>query len=147
MPRPFHFSLQKVLDYRSQLEEQARMALAQAQAAYAEQVRRTESLRKRLAEHERNLYHDNQVNADELWLWRNYRQRLLDELRSAEARMLELAKEVNRRRREAVERSKDKKLLEKLKTQQALRHEQEEQYQEQKAFDETATLRYQSRDV
>jgi len=34
MPKPFRFSLQKVLEYRGQLEDQAKIALAKAQQAH-----------------------------------------------------------------------------------------------------------------
>jgi len=34
MPRPFRFNLQKVLDFRSQVEDQAKQALAKAEQAH-----------------------------------------------------------------------------------------------------------------
>lgn len=145
MARPFRFSLQRVLDYREQLEEQARLALAKAQHAYTAQSEQVKVLRQALAEHEGSLYAKGAPTAEELWLWRAYKQRLSQDLGQAEARLLDLAKKLNACRREAVERSKERKLLEKLKQNQAERHAQEEQYREQKEYDEMATLRYQPR--
>ncbi|MFW5735198.1 MAG: flagellar export protein FliJ, partial [Oceanidesulfovibrio sp.] len=121
MTRPFTFPLQRVLDYRGQLEEQAKMALGKAQQAYTRQVERTQEIRDSIERHEAALY-ENDPSPQDMWLWRNYKARLMQELKEAERRMLELAQEVNRCRREAVYRSKDRKLLEKLKTKQKIRH-------------------------
>jgi flagellar FliJ protein len=143
MPRPFHFSLQRVLDYRAQLEEQAALALAKAQQAYTAQTGKVEDLRAQIAAHEQSLYADGAPSAQSMWLWRNYKERLQHDLSRAEQRALELARELNKARREAVNRSKERKLLEKLKSNQAMRHEEDEKLREQKEFDEMATLRYQ----
>lgn len=146
MTRPFTFALQRVLDYRGQLEEQAKMALAKAQHAYTKQVELVQEMRDALERHEASLY-DNEPSPQELWLWRNYKARLVQELKDADRRLLELAQIVNRCRREAVFRSKDRKLLEKLKTKQKIRHDEEEELREQKEFDEAATLRYRPQDL
>ncbi len=144
MARRFIFSLEKVLDYRAQLEEQARLQLAVAQRAYQEQVARVSGLREALARHERSLNADDgPLSAADIWLWRNYKERLFQDLAKAEATMLDCAKELNKCRREAIVRSKDRKLLEKLKTRQAIRHAEEHKLAEQKEHDEMATLRYQ----
>jgi len=45
MPRLFQFKLQRVLDYRIQLEDRARHALALARRDQQEQVRLIESLK------------------------------------------------------------------------------------------------------
>ncbi|TVM16674.1 flagellar export protein FliJ [Oceanidesulfovibrio indonesiensis] len=146
MTRPFHFPLQRILDYRGQLEDQARMALGKAQQAYSRQVDLVQEIRASIERHEAALY-EQEPNPQEMWLWRNYKARLVQELKDAERRMLELAQEVNRCRREAVNRSKDRKLLEKLKTKQKIRHDEEEELREQKEFDEAATLRYRHQDI
>ncbi|THB66211.1 MAG: flagellar export protein FliJ [Desulfovibrio sp.] len=145
MARPFRFSLERVLDYRIQLEEQAKLALAKAQHAYTRQSDFVQSLRALLDEHEAKLHSDENLTPQAMWLWRNYKERLLQDLAQAEALLLTLARELNTRRREAVERSKDKKLLEKLKENQAARHALDEQTREQNEYDEMATLRYQPR--
>ena len=145
MARPFRFSLQRVLDYREQLEEQARLVLAKAQQAYQAQSDLVKSLREKLAAHEAGLFSKGAPSPQEMWLWRNYKQRLSGDLAKAETKLLALAKELNTRRREAVQRSKERKLLEKLKQNQATRHAQDEQHREQNEYDEMATLRYQPR--
>lgn len=147
MPRPFHFSLEKILDVREQLEEQAKIKLSKAQAFYREKALAVESIRATLEEHEATLYNEDQFSAADIWLWRNYKERLLLDVKQAESEMLEAAKELNRCRREAVARARDRKLLDKLKQKQAMRHAEEEQLKEQKEFDEMATVRYQPRSL
>lgn len=142
MAKRFRFSLQRVLDYRVQLEEQAAMELAKARKMYMDCVHQTECIRTMMDEHERKMYSGEYSSVDEIWLCRNYKARLAEDLEKAEMGMLEAAKEVNRKQRAATACSKDRKLLEKLKTNQAVEHYEEEKFQEQKEFDESATLRY-----
>ncbi|MFZ5426542.1 MAG: flagellar export protein FliJ [Thermodesulfobacteriota bacterium] len=144
MPKPFRFSLQKVLEYRGQLEDQAKIALAKAQHAHREQTRAVESLDKALAAHLETMASAGEQTAAGIWLSRNYAKRLTGDLylaRQAEAR---LARDVQERRAELAERAKERKLLEKLKETQSIRHEREESRKEQSGFDEMATLRYQA---
>ncbi len=142
MPGRFQFSLEQVLVYRIQLEEQAILALSRAQHTYQSQADVVNGLRTTLDEHEESLHDADDISAGEMYLWQIYKDRLVQDIRRAEQHMLELAKELNRRRREAVVKSRERKLLEKLKQKQAIRHAQEESSQEQKSFDEMATVRY-----
>ena len=64
-----------------------------------------------------------------------------------EERLLELAKELNKRRREAVAAARDHKLLEKLKQKQAAKHVKEEERKEQNEFDEMATIRFKPQNI
>lgn len=145
---PFRFSLQRVLDIRQQQEEQARLDVAQAQARYQHQVAVTEAARSRQAEHKDAWLRQSQrgVNKHEFWLHQTYAVSLERDVQTAEAEMLQLAKELNARRRVLVERAKATKLLEKLKLRQGIRHAEEEQLQERKQLDETATIRYRPAD-
>lgn len=144
MPKPFRFSLQKVLEYRGQLEDQAKIALAKALKAHSDQTRAVESLDKALAAHLETMANAGGQTAADIWLSRNYAKRLTGDLylaRQAEAR---LARDVQERRAELAERAKERKLLEKLNETQSIRHEREENRKEQAGFDEMATLRYQA---
>ncbi len=51
MAKPFQFKLEKVLDYRGQLEEQAKGVLASAQEAYDTQAAVVENLTNQMAAH------------------------------------------------------------------------------------------------
>lgn len=148
MSRPFQFSLQKVLDVRAQQEEQARLEMARAQQAYQRQVEVVEQTRADLAAHKERFRQraEKGCNADEFWLHQRYAVRLEQLVQEAESTMLQLAKELNARRRALVEKAKERKLLEKLKQRQGVRHAQEAQLEEQKRFDEMATIRFQPPD-
>lgn len=141
--RPFRFPLQQVLDYREQLEDEARLAVAKAQQAYVKQVEFTEALRATLDAHARALYdREEPLTASEIWLWQQYKDRLRQDMIRAEQHTLELAQALNRARREAVNRSRDRQVLDKLKANQKLRHDEAERLREQSEIDEMATIRY-----
>lgn len=137
---PFRFKLQQVLEYRAQLEDQAKMEFARAQRKYDDQTNMVSLLRERLAEYEPRLYRSKEQS--EMWLLRNFIQALKADIAKAEERLLQLAQALNKARQLLVKKSQERKLLEKLKETQAKRHAQEERFKEQQQFDETATLRY-----
>lgn len=145
MPRPFRFTLQKVLEYREQLEEQAKLAFSRALREHDAQAALTDRLRRSLADHEARWFAE-PMSAADIWLWRMYRERLVEDIKLAEKRLEELRRAMEARRRELVEKSKERKLLERLKTNQAMEHMRQENLKEQREFDEMATLRYQHRD-
>lgn len=142
---PFRFRLQQVLEYRSQLEDKARMDFADAQRRFDDQTARVSSLRKLHAETEDALFRTHQQG--EVWLLRNYLQALEADIANAEALLLQLAQVRNKARLNLVKKSQERKLLDKLKETQAKRHAQEERFKEQQQFDETATLRYKPQTV
>lgn len=145
MAKPFHFPLQKVLDYREQLEDRARLALAKAHKAHEQQRGVVEDLKERLTRHQRRGAGQD-ADANDIWLWQQYKQALEQDLSSAQGRLSKLALNLQKCRREAVQASKDRKLLDKLKQQQAARHRDEEQRREEKENDEMAALRFRHKD-
>lgn len=146
MAKKFSFRLDRVLDLRAQLEDQARMMLARAQAEHDEQEARVEDLRNRLAEHMGKQAEARKSSGD-LWLWDNYKRALENDVAEAQVRLRELALKLQKARKEAVDRSRDRKLLEKLKETQARKHDEEEHLREQKENDEMATLRRKPSDL
>ena len=144
MPRPFRFSLQKVLEYREQLEEQAKLAFSKALRVYEHQAEQVDALHRAMAAHEARWFAE-PMSAADIWLWRMYRQRLKEDIDQAEAALERLRLAMEDRRRDLVEKSKERKLLERLKTNQAMEHFRQENLKEQREFDEMATLRYQHR--
>lgn len=145
MPKKFSFKLEKVLDYRGQLEEQAKSALAAAQAKYDAQVGVVDDLVSRLKAHMAKE-RESQKSTNDMWLWRQYKDALEQDISQARYRLSELELNLHKRRQEAVEKSRDKKLLEKLKQTQAKKHHEEESAREEKENDEMATIRYESKD-
>jgi len=142
MARPFLFKLEKILEYRRQLEDQAKLALSLTRQQIAEQNLRVEALHKDLEACLLELSRIKQMTQPELWLWSGWRKRLELDKKQAQAKLVELQKLAETRRLELVTKAKDRKLLEKLRAKQAEKHGQEEQRKEQKEFDETGTLRY-----
>lgn len=142
MPRGFRFGLQKVLEYRRQRENQAAFALAKARADHEAQTALVSNLRSALERHETSLYAGERLTEGDIWLWRQYRRRLVQDMERAEMRLMELARLMNARRRELVERSKERKLLERLRSRQEIEFRREAGLREQREYDEMATIRY-----
>lgn len=143
MAKPFRFNLERVLDIRVQFEERARMELAKAMAAVAAKEREIARLENEKAAREASMAQKPDLTPDDLWLWRAYRERLEQDINQARRQLAELEEARERCRRTAVVRSKDRKLLDKLKTNKARRHAIEENIAEQKENDEMASVRYQ----
>lgn len=142
MAGPFRFKLEKILEYRRQAEDQAKLALAQARRLKDEEAARVERLRLDLQACQRELSAKKQLTQADLWLWGSYRERLNIDKNTAEAKLTQLEAVVETRRRELVTKAMERKLLEKLRFKQAEKHGHDEQRKEQNEFDETATLRY-----
>lgn len=142
MARRFRFGLERVLDYRRQLEDQAKMEVARALAAHRAQQALVSGLRDALERHIASLYAGDQVTENDMWLWRRYRVRLEEDIALGERRLMQLGQELTRARQALVAKSKDKKLLEKLRSNQELDFRKEENLKEQRESDEMATVRY-----
>ncbi|NDV24396.1 flagellar export protein FliJ [Desulfovibrio sp. JC022] len=140
MPKPFVFKLEKVLEFREQAEEQARLALAQALRLHQEQKKKLWAVEELIVAHQKKKY-DN-LSANDMWLWQQYDVALKEDLHSAQNRLKQLALNLQKCRADAVNKSKDRKLLEKLKENQAKKYHEEENLKEQKEFDEMATIRF-----
>jgi flagellar FliJ protein len=145
MVKPFAFKLDKVLDYREQLEEQAKAALLKAKADRDAQAARMAEMETSLVAHMAKEKESRRTSND-MWLWRQYKEALEQDISIARLELNSLELNLQRCRAQAVERSKDKKLLEKLKSTQAKKHHEEESAREEKENDEMATIRYESKD-
>ena len=145
MAKQFTFKLDKVLDYREQLEEQAKADLLKAKVARDAQAAKMADMEARLATH---MVEEgkSRASANDMWLWRQYKEALEQDISIARLKLNSLELNLQRCRAQAVERSKDKKLLEKLKSTQAKKHHEEESAREEKENDEMATIRYESQD-
>lgn len=142
MARTFHFKLERILEYRRQLEDQAKLALSLTRKKISEQNQILENLHRDLDACLLEMSRTRQMTQSELWLWTGWRRRLELDKNQAQAKLTELRQLAEARRLELVARARDRKLLEKLRAKQAEKHVQEEQRKEQKEFDETGTLRY-----
>ncbi|MCJ2165879.1 MULTISPECIES: flagellar export protein FliJ [unclassified Pseudodesulfovibrio] len=146
MVKPFKFKLDKVLDFREQLEEQAKAALSRAKALRDAQAEVLADLETRMQAHlEAEL--ESRKSTNDMWLWRQYKQALEQDISIVRVDLNSLELKLQRCLTEAVERSRDKKLLEKLKETQSKKHHEEENAREEKENDEMATLRYEPKDI
>ncbi|MFW6005580.1 MAG: flagellar export protein FliJ [Desulfonatronovibrionaceae bacterium] len=142
MRKEFSFNLQKVLDYRVSLLEKAQQEFALARKNHQEQSALLDSLKQELKEARQEIRKkENQTQAG-IWLWNHFIDRLEFDLKQAEARLKELSREVNLRRKILIQASKDKKIIEKLKYNQKMKFDHEQEKKEQKEFDEMAVVRY-----
>lgn len=140
MAKPFKFRLERVLDYRRQLADEAVAALAKAQAEHDAQKELADGISHRLEEH-RQKGIKKEGGADDVWLFRQYETGLEQDLNVIRETLAKLALNLQKCRQVAVERSKDKKLLETLKEKESKRYHYEANRQEQKEFDEQSVLR------
>lgn len=139
---PFRFKLQKILDYREQLEEKAKVDLANKQRTLEEAHALFERLKTELRQTEDRLFESALVPQAERWLLEQYVKGLRGDVANAalQARMHEQL--VDEARKLLAARAIERKLLEKLKERQNQQYLREEQLKEQRVNDETATLRY-----
>ena len=143
----FKFKLEKVLDYRRQLEEEAMMLLAKATKARDDQQHELDQLRVSLEENEKTLHERRDMTVDEMWLYRNYSERLLLSIYNAEVRLSNLERKVAEARQNLATKAIERKVLEKLKTKQADEHAKQESLKEQKEFDEMSSLRFEHANI
>lgn len=136
----FKFKLQQVLDYRSQLEDQAKMALGRALAELASQRKIVDDLK---AETAATLARGcgQAIAAAERWMLDNYLRRLKADLANAEGRLNELDLEVHRCRSDLLRKSQSRQLLAKLRDKQREKYDHDEALKEQYALDEMAATR------
>jgi flagellar FliJ protein len=142
MSRPFVYKLASILRYRLQQEEQAQMAFSQAKARYEHQGRVVRKLLDQQQTCNARFTQQQSLTQAQLWLWSNYKKRIEHDYEEARTLLEKYARDVEKKRSHLVACAKDRKLLEKLKTNQAREHENRERTLEQKEFDETATLRF-----
>ena len=140
--RPFHFSLEQVLRYRKQLEEQAMLALARSTAARDKRQREKEACSRAMEEQQAKLTRITDLNAEERWLISGYLTGLTHDYEQATIDLVALEEEVDRARTQLTEKAQERKLLEKLKEKQAARHAKTEEYHEQQTIDDIATIRF-----
>ena len=82
------------------------------------------------------------LSQGDLWLWGNYRLRLEAEINERESIIRRIEKKIKKQRKELVDRSKQRELLDKYKENQKKAFDYEQKQKEQKEFDETATTRF-----
>lgn len=137
----FQFNMQKVLDYRELMEEEARGKLAKAENDLRNGREKLGELKKEL-ERARAEASGKLLQGGERWLQDQYEKGLAADIRQAEMNALMLAQLVEEARKILAARALDRKVLEKLKERQKVQFLRAEQKQEQNFNDEIATIRF-----
>lgn len=138
----FSFKMQKILDYREQLEEEAKVQVARIQQMLLDEQKRAEDIRTMLAEQEQSLFTSPLNDAGQRWLLELFIKGLRSDLASVLLRIRTLHQAFETARQHLQHRAKERKILEKLKSKQHDTYTLEERLKEQRTNDETATLRY-----
>ncbi|MEG2171773.1 MAG: flagellar export protein FliJ [Desulfovibrionaceae bacterium] len=138
----FSFKMQRVLEYREQLEEEAKVQLARIQQLLVNEQQRAENIRTLLSEQEHALYTSPLNDQGQRWLLEHFIKGLRTDLSSTLLRIRTLQQSFEEARRHVQYRAKERKILEKLKSRQHEQYALEERLKEQRTYDETATLRY-----
>ena len=139
---PFHFKMQKVLDYREQLEKEAKVDLALKQRLLEDARALFERLKTELRQSEDRLFQSALGPQGERWLMEQYVKGLKGDVANAALQTRMHEQLVDEARKLLAARAIERKLLDKLKERQNQQYLREEQLKEQRVNDETATLRY-----
>ena len=138
---PFRFKMQKILDYRQQQEEQAKVRLAQAQNAHDQELARLQATLAELAEKQSQLVGRLIEDNGERWLLENFIKGLRADAANSQARLKTLGQALDAARKFLQEKALEHKVLDKLRERQQANYLRDEREKELKANDETATLR------
>lgn len=137
---PFKFKMQKVLDYRRQLEEEAKVKLANAQANLRQCQERLQALLATLEE--ANAKSCEVMQSAERWLHDQYVKGLRADHATLALQERMLAQIAEEARRHLATCAVDRKMLDKLKERQKIQHVRAELKQELNFNDEIATIRH-----
>lgn len=137
----FRFNLQKVLDYREQLEEEAKVRLAKAQAELKKGEDRFNTLKNEIKKAEEASL-GKLMSPGERWLHDQYMKGLYTDINEAALQLRMLRQLAEEARKALAARAIDRKLLDKLKEKKKYQFIKAEQKQEQNFNDEIATIRY-----
>lgn len=138
----FRFSLEQVLRYRKQLEEQAMLAFSRAVGARDKRLAEKAEYEAALGEARARLSRAADLDADERWLVSAYAAALGHDIERARKDLVALEENVDRSRADLTQKAQDRKLLEKLREKQENRHRLAENHREQQNYDDIATIRF-----
>lgn len=137
----FKFNMQKVLDYREQLEEEAKVKLAKAEHELEIAEKNLKRLQKEFAAAQEASMGKVMQSADR-WLHDQFMKGLKNDITQAGLQTRMARQIADEARKLVAARSLDRKILEKLKQKQNQKYIKSENKQEQNFNDEIATIRY-----
>lgn len=137
----FKFNMQKVLDYREQLEEEAKVQLGKAERELASAENQLSVLRQEFAKAQEASMGKLMKSADR-WLHDQFLKGLKADISQAAIQARMARQIVEEARKVLAARALERKMLEKLKQRKNADYIKTEQKQEQNFNDEIATIRY-----
>ncbi len=137
----FKFSLQQILNYREQLEQEAKSNFARVENERQREEANFKALQLALLEQQANLAALNGIDFDKREMIQNYIRGLREDLVKSQKYLQILITKVEEARQILTEKAKDKKILEKLKEKEEKDYVYQEKQNEQKFFDEITTGR------
>ena len=144
---PFRFKLQKVLDYREQMEEEAKVRLAEATMRHDEAVRALQQAQQALEAERQHQTVDPLMSAAERWVSDQYIKGLTNDVQMADMQERMTAQVQEEARKMLAIRALDRQMLDKLKERQKRNYQHEERQKEQQFNDEIATIRFKAQAV
>lgn len=142
----FKFNMQKVLDYREQLEEEAKVKLGKAEYELDLAEKNLQRLQKEFAAAQEASM-GKVMRSSDRWLHDQFMKGLRNDITQAGLQTRMARQIADEARKLVAARSMDRKILENLKQKQAQNYIKSENKQEQNFNDEIATIRYKASSV
>ncbi|WP_080146600.1 flagellar export protein FliJ [Marinilactibacillus piezotolerans] len=138
--QPYQFSMGKILDWREDLEEEARNTVKAAELKVRKEEQRLEALLK----DSRKLKSDRLFNAniDSVKRHSLYQDMLNDKIIQQRLQIKEAEQELAAAQTALMKANKDKRMMEKLEEKERFLHIEAEKKEEQKQLDEISTLQF-----
>lgn len=143
----FRFKLQKVLDYREQMEEEAKVRLAEATMRHDDAVRTLQTAQQALIAEQQKQADNPLMDAAERWVSDQYIKGLSSDVQMASMQERMTGQMVEESRKLLAARALDRQMLAKLKERQKRNFQREELQKEQFFNDEIATIRFKAQAV
>ena len=138
----FKFALEKVLQYKEQLENEVKSKLANLNAQKERLKERYANLKNEELFQEQKLSQTPVTEMGERWLIDTYIKAIRQDIQQTQKNIAMLDTQIEQTRLELAQKAKDKKVMEKLKEKHFERYKKEEQLKEQSNLDEIASIRF-----
>ncbi len=140
--KKFDFRLEKVLKLRQGREEEIQVLLAQARDRYnnaIDQLERLQAHREKIA-HQLENFKENPYGIEDLLIYQGYIETLDRQIGRQYLQTVKLGEEVQNVRNQLMEASRDKKMIETVKTRHHQRYKDEQRRAENCFFDEVGSI-------
>ncbi|HCX64244.1 MAG TPA: flagellar export protein FliJ [Eubacteriaceae bacterium] len=137
--RSYNFRMEKILDYRQKIEKDVSVRFAEAAHRLERQKKKLDTIHR---EYEK-ASSDRHGDVPSMQMQFLYKEKLRSQYLEQEKKIEETAEELEDIRKDLLEATKDRKIMERLKEKDRDRFETERKNQQQKELDEIAVLKHQ----